>query len=150
MIRLSQILSVFMAVVIVISGCSTVSSISSIQPDVSIRVMEKPHAPMPIKEELSVRTFGSYHFVAQKNGADPLYGVIPLHVNAGYIVLDALFFAPLILINARGAYPFYEIDYEKAIVRYSDDGQQWYDYKITSEESDFSKNYYIALDKKSP
>jgi len=112
--------------------------------------MEKPHAPMPIKEELSVRTFGSYHFVAQKNGADPLYGVIPLHVNAGYIVLDALFFAPLILINARGAYPFYEIDYEKAIVRYSDDGQQWYDYKITSEESDFSKNYYIALDKKSP
>jgi hypothetical protein len=150
MIRVLRLLSVFMAVGFFVSGCSTLSTISSTQPDVSIRVMEKPHAPMPVKEELSVRTFGSYHFVAEKTGADPLYGVIPLHVNVGYIILDALFFAPLTLINARGAYPFYEIDYEKAIIRYSDDGQNWDTYNITSEESDYAKIYYNDLNKKAP
>jgi len=150
MIRKLRILSLFMAVVFFVSGCSTLSTISSTQPNVSVRIMEKPNAPMPVKEELSVRTFGSYLFVAQKEGADPLYGVIPLHVNIGYIILDALFFAPLALLNARGAFPFYEIDYEKAIIRYSDDGKNWNDYKITSEESDYSKNYYNDLNKTSP
>lgn len=150
MIIKSRILSVIMAVVFFISGCSTLSTISSTQPDVSIRIMEKPYAPMPVKEELSVRTFGSYHFVAEKKGADPLYGIIPLQVNVGYIVLDALFFAPLVLFNARRAYPFYEIDYEKAIIRYSDDSQNWFNYKIQSEESDYAKIYYNDLNKKSP
>ena len=150
MIRVSQILSVFMAVVFFISGCSTLSTISSTQPDVSIRIMEKPYAPMPVKEELSVRTFGSYYFVAEKKGADPLYGIVPLYVKVENIILDALFFAPLVLLNARGAYPFYEIDYEKAIIRYSDNGQNWYDYKIIPEESNDSKIYYNDLNKKSP
>lgn len=150
MIRTSRVLSIFMAAVFFVSGCSTLSTISSTQPDVSIRIMEKPYAPMPVKEELLVRTFGSYHFVAKKEGADPLYGVIPLHVNVGYIILDALFFAPLILINARGAYPFYDVDYEKAIIRYSDDGQNWFDYSVTSEESDYSRNFYNDLNKKTP
>ena len=58
--------------------------------------------------------------------------------------------APLILYNARGAYPFYELDYEKAIIRYSDDGQNWNDYKIAAEESDYSKIYYKYLDTKAP
>ena len=150
MIRKLRTLSIFMAVIFFISGCSTLSTLSSTQPDVSIRIMEKPYAPMPVKEELSVRTFGSYHFVAEKKGADPLYGIIPLYVKVENIILDALFFAPLVLLNARGAYPFYEIDYEKMVIRYSNDGQNWYDYKITSEESDYSKIYYNDLNKKSP
>ena len=150
MIRKYRILSMFMAVVFFVSGCSTLSTISSTQPDVSIRIMEKPYAPTPVKEELSVSTFGSYHFVAEKKGADPLYGAIPKQVNVGYIILDALFLAPLILYNARGAYPFYELDYEKAIIRYSDDGQNWNDYKIAAEESDYSKIYYKYLDTKAP
>lgn len=148
--RMSKIVSVFMVVVFIVSGCSTLSTISSTQPDVSIRVMEKPYAPAPIKEELDVRTFGSYHFVAQKKGAEPLYGVIPLHVNPEYIILDALFFAPLILLNARGAYPFYEIDYDKSVIRYSEDGKQWSSYQITTEETDYAKNYYNDLNKKPP
>lgn len=150
MLRVSKILSVFIVVVFFISGCSTLSTISSTQPDVSIRIMDKPYAPMPVKEELSVRTFGSYYFVAEKKGDDPLYGIIPLYVKVENIVLDALFFAPLVLLNARGAYPFYEIDYKKAIIRYSDDGQNWYDYKIIPEESNDSEIYYKDLNKKSP
>jgi hypothetical protein len=150
MIRVSKLLSVVMAVVFFISGCSTLSTISSTQPDISIRIMEKPYAPTPVKEELSVRTFGSYYFVAEKKNADSLYGIIPLYVKVGNIILDALFFAPLVLFNARGAYPFYEIDFEKAIIRYSDDGQNWYDYKIIPEESNDSKIYYEGLNKKSP
>jgi len=109
--------------------------------------MEKPSAPAPVKEELSVRTFGSYHFVAEKKGGEPVYGVIPLYVNVGYIILDALFFAPIVLLNARSAYPFYEIDLEKKNIRYSDDGQNWYNYAITSEEFDYSKIYYNNLNK---
>lgn len=149
MIRRTRTLSVFMAVVFFTFSCSTLSTISSTQPDISIRIMEKPFAPMPVKEELAVRTFGSYHFVAEKKGSEPLYGIIPLYVNAGYIILDALFFAPLILLNARSAYPFYEIDYDKATIRYSEDGKNWYDYKIISEESDYSKNYYNDLNTQS-
>ena len=147
MIRRYRVLSFFMAGVFFISGCSTLSTISSNQPDVSIRIMEKPYTPMPVKEEFQVRTFGSYHFVAEKKGADPLYGIIPLYVKIENIILGALFFAPTILFTARGAYPFYEIDYEKAIIRYSNDGQGWYDYKIQSEESDYSKIYYKDLDR---
>ena len=94
MIRKLRTLSIFMAVIFFISGCSTLSTLSSTQPDVSIRIMEKPYAPMPVKEELSVRTFGSYHFVAEKKGADPLYGIIPLYVKVENIILDALFSLP--------------------------------------------------------
>ena len=145
MIRRFRILSLLMAAVVLTSSCSTLSTISSTQPDVYIRIMDKPSALAPVKEELSVTTFGSYRFMAEKKGSDPLYGVIPLYVNVGYIILDALFFAPTVLFNARSAYSFYEIDYDKAIIRYSDDGKHWYDYKIISEEIDHSRNYYNDL-----
>ena len=139
-----RIVSVVMAAVFFVSGCSTLSTISATQPGVSVRINEKAPAPAPVKHEFSVRALGSDFFAAKKDGAEPLYGVVPLQVNIGYIILDALFLAPLILWNARGAYPFYEIDYDRAIIRYSEDGKTWGQYSILREEMEYAKSYYTS------
>ena len=129
-------------VFIVMSGCTAMTTISSTQPGVSIRITDKSYVSMPVKDEFSVTTFGNYEFLAEKDGQEPLYGILPLKVNGGYIALDVLFFAPAVFFNAREVYPYYEIDIEKSLIRYGIDNMNLTDWKILPEESEQAIKYY--------
>jgi len=66
----------------------------------------------------STTSFGNYEFRADAPGYEPLYGILPLKFNGGYLALDILFFAPAAFFNLREVYPFYEFDLDKKNVRY--------------------------------
>ena len=74
---------------------------------------------------------------------EPMYGLIPLKFNSGYLVADILFFAPAAFYNLREVYPFYEFDVEKNEVRYKKNvGDQWTVYKPTPAEVARAQAYF--------
>ncbi len=57
----------------------------------------------PVSKTYKATSFGQYRFRAEKPGMEPMYGLIPLKFNSGYLVADILFFATCrVLQPARG------------------------------------------------
>lgn len=99
-------------------ACSAITTVSSPQKNVTVDIRTFAPQTIPFSEEFSTTTFGNYEFRAQAPGYEPLYGLIPLKFNGGYLAVDILFFAPAAFFNLREVYPFYEFDLEKRVVRY--------------------------------
>ena len=91
---------------------------------------------IPRDDKFSDTSFGNYEFRAQSNGAEPFYGVLPLRFSGARLALDILFFAPATFFNLRSAYPFYEFDVEKQVVRYKRKASdEWRTYTPTTAEA---------------
>ncbi len=74
---------------------------------------------------------------------DPMYGLVPLKFNGGYLALDILFFAPAMFFNLREVFPYYEFDSEEGVVRYRlEKDSDWTTYKPTVAEIAHAKSFF--------
>lgn len=131
-----------------ISGCTAMTTISSKQSNVSLTVQEKTYLSLPAKDSFSVKTFGCHEFLVEKEGYEPLYGILPLDLSIRNLILDILFFTPLMFFNLRQVFPYYEIDMDKKSLRYSYDAIQWWETQIQPAESEYAKKYFKETGKK--
>src|SRR6267154_63959 len=92
--------------VIALAGCTAMTTIQSAQPDVVLKIKEKEYKTYPAADTYSTTSFGNYDFRAEKPGAEPLLGILPLKFNGGYLALDILLFAPAAFFNLREVFPF--------------------------------------------
>jgi len=125
-----------------ISGCAAMTTISSKQSNVSLIVEDRIYPSLPMQDEFPITTFGNYVYLAEKEGYEPLYGVLPLNVGIGRMVFDILFFTPLMFFNLREVFPYYEIDIDKKLIRYSYDKTEWWTSSVSPGESEQAKNYF--------
>lgn len=131
-----------------ISGCTAMTTISSKQSNVSLRIENQTFSSLPAKNEFPVTTFGPYVYLAEKEGYDPLYGILPLSVDIGSVILDSLLFAPALFFNVRYVFPYYEIDIDKKLIRFSHDGRQWWESNVSPEETEQAKAYFKEASKR--
>lgn len=141
----AKLLILVIGAIFLMAGCTVTTNIKFTQPGVTLKIKDKAYAAGPVKDDFAVTTFGSYEFVAEKEGHEPVYGIIPLRLNGDYLLVDIIFFAPACFINLFGVYPYYEIDMDKSIIRYSTDNVNWSDLYISNEESAYAKKYYEKL-----
>jgi len=131
------------AMAITLAGCSAMTTIQSAQTDVVLKVKEREYKTYPAGDTFKTTTFGNYDFRAERPGAEPLYGILPLKFNGGYLTLDILFFAPGTFFNLREVFPFYEIDMIERAVRYRKGADKpWEVYRPTTEESKRAEEYF--------
>lgn len=128
-----------------LSACTATTSLRSNDPDLSVRINDD--APLVLKNPVSktykATSFGQYRFRATQEGREPMYGLMPLKFNGGYLAADILFFAPAAFYNLREVYPFYEFDVEQGVVRYKkDEKDQWSVYKPTPAEAARAQAYF--------
>ncbi len=66
------------------------TSFEAAQSDVSLRINEKPRFNIVENPDhtYSTTSFGQYKFKAEKEGMNPMYGLIPLKFNGGYLATD--------------------------------------------------------------
>lgn len=129
----------------VLSGCSATTSIRSVEPGTMLKVNHNTSIAIEQDTSVSYRTtsFGQYKFKATKEGSEPMYGLMPLKFNGGYLAADILFFAPAMFFNLREVNSFYEFDVEEGVVRYKQsEDQEWIIYKPTDAESERAKKYF--------
>lgn len=126
-------------------ACSATTSLQSSNPDVTVKINKAAAISLqePSTQTYKTTSFGQYIFEASKEGEEPMYGLIPLKFNGGYLAADILFFAPAMFFNLREFYPFYEFDVENGVVRYKkNETAPWKTYTATTEEIERAKNYY--------
>jgi len=129
--------------VIALAGCTAMTTIQSAQPDVVLKVKEKEFKTYSAADTFSTTSFGNFDFRAEKPGAEPLLGILPLKFNGGYLALDILLFAPAAFFNLREVFPFYEVDMADRVVRYRKDADHpWEVYRPTPEESKRAEAYF--------
>ena len=127
----------------VLTACSMSTTISARPPAASLQVREKAYSALPATDRIKTTTFGNYEFKAEKAGAEPFFGILPLKFNGGYLTLDILFFAPGTFYNLRGVFPEYEIDVDEQVIRYrSEASGPWVDYKPTPAETARARRYF--------
>ncbi|MBL0729985.1 hypothetical protein [Piscinibacter sp. HJYY11] len=102
---------------------------------------------LPRSEDLAAKTTGQYEFMAVSPKGDKMYGLLPLKVNPGKIVMSALFFAPAIFIaGIRDPFNFYEMDPAANTLRYkTNEADEWTAYVPTKSESDRARQYFEAV-----
>ena len=126
-------------------ACTSTATIRSTNGSSLLKVNNK--TPINIgqktKQTYPVTSFGKYKFKLTKKGRKPMYGIIPLKFNGGYLALDILFFTPAMLFNLREAYPYYEFDIGKKVVKYKKRASdEWSSYKPTEPDIEQAKSYF--------
>jgi hypothetical protein len=97
----------------------------------------------PVEGRVPRTTFGKYPVKISKEGSETFYGILPLNVSSGVILLDALFFAPAAFFNVQGAFPYYEFDLERNVIKYkSSSDDNWLEYKVPGPERERAKRFY--------
>jgi len=100
MMKLKQLLVVPLTAVL-LSACTATTSLRSSDPSLAVRINND--APLVLKNPVSktykATSFGQYRFRATQEGMEPMYGLMPLKFNSGYLVADILFFAPAAFYN---------------------------------------------------
>ena len=131
--------------VLLLSACTTVSSISSTHEGTVVSLRDMTVAA-PGKQPLKSTSFTNFEFKAVDPGNEqPFYGVLPLEFRPGHLVADILLFAPGMFLNLRTAYPFYEFDAVSGVVRYkSAENEAWTEYRPTSAEVARAEAYFKA------
>jgi hypothetical protein len=70
-------------------------------------------------------------------------GFLPLKFNGGYLAADILFFAPAAFFNLREAFPFYEFDIEKQVVKFrKQQDEEWASYEPSPAEVSRAKMFF--------
>jgi hypothetical protein len=133
------------AVAALVTGCTASTQLDAKQDNVSISVNDK--APFTIEPEVehtyNTTSFGQYRFKAEAEGHEPMYGLMPLKFNGGYLAADILFFAPALFFNLREVFPFYELDIENKVIKYKlKESDEWTIYKPKQAEVEGAINYF--------
>lgn len=131
-----------------LAACSSTAQFKSNAPGATMTIRgASEKTELPRSENLSSKATTQYEFMATTPRGEPLYGILPLKVNAGKIVMSILFFAPALFIGGfRDPYGFYEYDPEAKSLRYKfAEADDWYTYIPTKSESDRAKNYFEAI-----
>lgn len=119
-----------------LAACSATTQLTVADPATSVVVAGTQSVAVPRSEKLSTTSFGNYEFVASKPGTEPMYGVLPLKFNGGYLALDIVLFAPAIMFNLREVYPYYEFDVDQHVVRFKKHAQdEWRSYTPLASEA---------------
>ena len=125
---------------VAVAGCTAMTTISSTQPGAKIAIKTSPAVEASRTETFAATTFGQYEFRAEADGREPLYGLLPLKFNGGYLAADILFFAPAAFFNLREVYPYYEFDLEQRVVKYRHKAtDEWVTYKPLQAEAERAK-----------
>jgi hypothetical protein len=120
----------------VLAACASTASISGAQAGITVDLKTNTSNSVPRTDRFGDTSFGNYEFQAKADGAEPFYGLLPLRFSGGRLALDILFFAPATFFNLRTAYPFYEFDIEKKVVRYKrKESDEWRTYTPTAAEA---------------
>ena len=126
-----------------LAGCSATTSFQSSPSDLSLRVNEGSPLNLAQSHTYPTTSFGQYKFKAEQPGQDPMYGILPLKFNGGYLAADILFFAPALFFNLREVFPHYQIDAEKQEIRYrKKPSEAWSVYRPTPDEIQHAKTYF--------
>ncbi|MCD9458118.1 hypothetical protein [Marinibactrum halimedae] len=128
-----------------LAGCTTTTTFETVQSDVSLRINEKASFDVSgnTSRTYATTSFGQFKFKAEKEGMEPMYGIMPLKFNGGYLTADILFFAPAMFYNLREVFPYYQFDVEKKEVRYKKrESDGWMIYKPKPEEVEHAKAYF--------
>lgn len=134
-----------LAVTAVLSACTASTSFESAQNNVSLTINDKPSIALskPNTNTYNATSFGQYVFKAEAENSEPMYGVIPLKFNGGYLAADILFFAPALFYNLREVYPFYKLDLQtKEILYRKKETDPWTFYKPLPDEVERAKLYF--------
>jgi hypothetical protein len=125
-----------------LTACTATTNITAHQQGAMVDIATTTKTNTPRSETLSATTFGNYEFRAQAPGFEPLYGILPLKFNGGYLALDILFFTPATFFNLREAYPFYDFDIAKRVVRFRKGSEDWKTYTPSGAESTRARKVY--------
>lgn len=127
-----------------LAACTTMTTISSNHEQTRLSLKHTvPEVPSTLK--LKDTSFGNYEFKAVAPGSDPFYGILPLRFHGGRLAMDILFFAPATMFNLRGAFPFYDIDIDKGVIRYKmNAADPWTEYTPTAAERERARQFYNA------
>ena len=128
---------------VLLVACSAKTSFNSIPTGATLDVKTSSQTAVPRTDSYRVTTFGNYEFQAQAPGKEPMYGILPLKFNGGYMALDMLFLAPLAFTNLRGVYPYYELDLDQRVIKFKrNETDEWKVYTPTTAEADRAKAFF--------
>lgn len=126
-----------------LAGCSATTSFQDSSSDLSLLVNDSTFLDIKQSHTYPTTSFGQYRFRAEQPGHEPMYGILPLKFNGGYLAADILFFAPALFFNLREVFPYYKIDPEKQEIRYRKSrSDQWSVYRPTPDEIQHAKIYF--------
>jgi hypothetical protein len=126
-----------------LAGCSATTNLQSMQQNTQLRVKTSTQTTVPRTEELSTTSFGNYEFEAKVDGHEPMYGILPLKFNGGYLTVDILLFAPGAFFNLREVFPYYQFDVANGVLRYrKTEAEEWASYTPTPAEAQRAKAYF--------
>jgi len=130
---------------LLISGCTTTTSMTSHQSDAKVDIKDGAQGNLPRTETFTSKTFGNYMFRAQAGDAEPMYGYLPLRFNGGYLAMDILLFMPAIFFNLRSVYHEYEFDLDKHVVKFRQtDKDEWQIYSPTDATAAAQAKQYFS------
>jgi hypothetical protein len=139
----SRLSATFLILSVLIAGCSATTTFQSEQQDTRLRVKTSSQTTVPRTDKFSATTFGNYDFEATLDGHPPMYGILPLKFNGGYLTLDIIFFAPATFFNLREVFPYYEFDVANGVIRYKkNESDQWTTFTPPPHEADRAKAYF--------
>ena len=139
------------ASLVALTGCTAMTTMTGTQSDVSIQVAERAYASAPASDSFHATTFGNYEFRASRPGQEPMYGLLPLKFNPGYLALDILFFTPAMFLNLREVYPYYNFDLDKRVIQYRLKPEDpWSELAPTDTSATRAKNYFRNLPRTVP
>lgn len=130
-----------------LAACSTVSHLDASTKGTSLAIRGIDRTELPRSEDLKSKATGQYEFMAITPEGKKVYGLLPLKVNGGTMAMSILFFAPALFIGGfRDAFPFYEIDPEKNVLRYKmKETDEWQQYHPLEVEAVRSKAYFDTV-----
>jgi hypothetical protein len=128
------------------AGCSATTTLQSTQPNTEIKVKTTTQTTIPRTESFSTTSFGNYEFEAKAQGHEPMYGLLPLKFNGGYLAMDILFFAPATFFNLREVFPYYQFDVASGVIRYKKiETEEWTSYTPQPDEADRAKKFFVKI-----
>lgn len=131
------------AILVLLSGCSAKTQIGSADPGARVLIKASNNGGTPRTGTFSTTSFGNYEFKATADSGEPLFGIVPLKFNGGYLVIDILLFAPGLFFNLREVYPFYDFSVGEGMVRFrKKESDPWNEYRPTPEEAERSRKHF--------
>jgi hypothetical protein len=130
----------------VLAGCTATTSFRATDPELALAINKDAPIALdsPARRTYDTTSFGQFHFQATKPGQEPMYGLVPLKFNGGYLATDILLFAPGMFFNLREVYPIYEFDVAQGVVRYKkNESDAWMSYKPTTAEAERAKKFFV-------
>ncbi|POZ62974.1 hypothetical protein [Chromobacterium alticapitis] len=128
-----------------LSGCAATTTMSSSAPKAAIAIHQDKQVvnmDLPQTRSYSTTSFGNYEFKATAEGKPPLYGLLPLKFNGGYLATDIVLFLPALFFNLREVFPYYDFDLEHGVVRYrSKATDAWTAYTPSQAEADRARSH---------